>query len=229
MGVKGIVYPPTDGFPRELVTAAQAGDRDAVRLLYAHLQGFVGRSLLTLTGSRAGLQDLGNEICARVLLNLRRYKGEGAFTSWVGMIVSHRFYRWGKLEARRDKTRADARVLAARGSNRPDDIMGRREALLGAAEATKRLPPRMFECFSAIVLRGDSPIEAARNLGGSPRAITNSAYRAKVFLRTELELMGLSDASATPVAKPTRVVAGSRPVALAHGTRAEGGGVENER
>ena len=62
MGVKGIVYPPADGIPRELVKAAQAGDRDAVRRLYAHLQGFVGRLLLTLTGRRPGLQDLGNEM-----------------------------------------------------------------------------------------------------------------------------------------------------------------------
>ena len=223
------MHPATDGIPLDLVTEAQAGDPVAMRKLHAQVRSFVGYLLVALAGRGPGVEDLGSEICAQVFLNLHRFKADGSFTSWVGTTAARQYRRWRRAENRRDRTASDAGILAGPEADRPDEIADRREVLLGAGAAVHRIPRRLLECFTLVDLVGETPTEAAKTIGGNPREIANSAYRARLILRRELELMGLWDAAPKPAGKTVPPIVGIGPTAVAPMGCREGGGGDHER
>lgn len=229
MGVKEVVPSSSDRNWLEWVTAARAGDRDALRRLYSIVQSHVGHVLLALGGNRPGLEDLGNDICADVLVNLHRYTREGSFRAWVGIATAWQYRRWLRTQTRRDWMDADAGCVGAAASDRPDDVLERQEVVRGIDAAMKRLPRRLLACFTLVYLQGDSPAEAAKTIGGNPREITNSAYRARLLLRQELTHMGLSQPPAKPAPDAGSPVGGApRPAPVPIGCT-QGGGVDDER
>ncbi|MBI5487897.1 MAG: RNA polymerase sigma factor [Deltaproteobacteria bacterium] len=222
------MYPAGSPIPRKLVAAAKAGDQEALRRLYARLRDYVSFLLLCLAGGTPGLEDLGNDICARVILHLGRYRGKGPFTSWVGMITARRFYRWRKLEDRREQTKTDLEAIGAAPPDCPDEVLDRREKLLDAAAGAKRLPKRLFECFAAVDLRGELPVEAVKTIGGTSRAIANAAYRARLLLRAEIERRDLADAARVRDTKPAQPMVGLTPATCAGSVRNERGGDDDD-
>ncbi|MBI5490539.1 MAG: RNA polymerase sigma factor [Deltaproteobacteria bacterium] len=221
--------PPSDPIPRDVVAAAAAGDEAALRRVYARLQDYVSFRLLTLAGRAAGLEDLGNDICARAVLNLARYRGSGSFTSWVGKIVVRQFCDWRKLANHRERTKRNVLALGAPPSERPDEVVDRKKLMLAVIDGARRLPPRMLECLVAVNLDGDPPYEAAKAIGGTPRAVANSAYRARVLLRQELEERGLGDATPPRAATPAHAVVGLTPARCVAAAERERGGDDDDR
>ncbi|MBI5486157.1 MAG: sigma-70 family RNA polymerase sigma factor [Deltaproteobacteria bacterium] len=211
----------------DLVAAARAGEEAAQRHLLAKVQAFVNFVLMGLGGRSAALGDLASDICARVFVKLPRYRGKGSFTSWVGRIASRRFYRWQRAEGKRQRFKAELRVLGGPRTECPEDLVNRREVLAGAAEGVRRLPPRLLDCFVAVHFAGDTPAEAAKTIGGTPRAIANAVYRARKMLHRELEERGLLDPASPRISTPAKPVLGLTPAPCTGDARDPGGG-END-
>jgi RNA polymerase sigma-70 factor (ECF subfamily) len=204
----------TDGgpIPSELIAKAQAGDLDAQRRLYALIRPYVRFVVASLTGRVGDLDELCQEACAQILVNLRRFRGTGKFTTWVCAVAAQRVSRWRRRLRRELAARRAFGTTLGDGEVRPpEDSLLRREALAAADEAMLALPERMYLALVMLDILGLHPAEAAKMIGGSARSISTNAYRAKVRVRDHFLSLGLLDA---PVVVRTDEPAGEDPAEL---------------
>ena len=181
--------------PDDLIARARGGDTAALRDLYDRIQPYVGYLVFLLAGRSAGLGELCRDICAEVLVNLGRFRGEAKFTTWVGAVVARQVRHWRKkqrVEQALWSNRVSPPGTAPRG---PEDALLGQEALAAAGEVILCLPRRMYDAFVLVNLLGVSSVEAARTLGGTPRSISDAAYRARVRIRDHFVCVGLMEAA----------------------------------
>ena len=72
---------------KNLAMAAAGGDADAFAVLVQRRYDGVFRLCFRLTGSKAGAEDLTQDICAALPAKLRSYRGDAAFTTWLYRLV----------------------------------------------------------------------------------------------------------------------------------------------
>lgn len=179
--------------PDSLIAAAKAGDAAALRDLYDRVHPYVGYLLLKLAGDAGGLDDLCHEICAEVLLNLGRYRGQGKFESWVYALAARQVRHW------RRRQRLAQALLSARASmyheppRRPDDALLSREALLAARGVIIDLPRRLYLSIVLVDIMGMTSEEAAAVVGGTPLSVLNAIYRARERIRARFVHLGLME------------------------------------
>jgi DNA-directed RNA polymerase specialized sigma24 family protein len=183
--------------PDELIARARGGDTAALRDLYSRVQPYVGYLVFLLAGRSARLSELCRDICAEVLLNLGRFRGDSKFTTWVGALVGRQVRQWRKRQ-RLEHTLWSGDVsthgTAPRG---PEDAVLGHEALAAAGEVILCLPRRMYDAFVLVNLLGVSSGEAAKTLGGTPRSVADAAYHARMRIRDHFVCVGLMEAAST--------------------------------
>ena len=189
--------------PDSLIAAAKAGDVAALRDLYDGVRPYVGFLLLKLAGDAVGLDDLSHEICAEVLLNIRRFRGPGKFSTWVYAVAARQVRHWRRRQRLAQALLAAHASLHREAPRRPDDALLRREAIVMASEAILDLPRRMYLSLVLLDIVGLGPAEAAAEIGGTPRAVTNAASHAKQKIHERFVEVGLVDAA------PNRKVRGA--------------------
>ncbi len=72
-----------------LVTAAQAGDTDAVAALVHRYQTRIFNFSLAMTGNAADAEDLAQETFIRAFRGLHRFRGDSAFKNWLYRIAAN--------------------------------------------------------------------------------------------------------------------------------------------
>lgn len=171
-----------------LVTAAQAGDREAfdelVRATYADTYTLAYR----LTGDEEDARDVVQESYLRAYRGLKRFRGEAAFTTWMYRITANcaATFLGKRAKHRHDELSDDLVVDDDRPAGNPEahiEAGASRDALQAAL---LRLPLRLR---SVVVLRDvyDLPHEAiAAELGISESAAKVRLHRARRKLREDL-------------------------------------------
>ena len=77
-----------------LISAAQAGDRDAfAALLERHYDRIHGLAW-QLTGSRADADDIAQDVCCVLVEKLGTYRGEARFTTWLHGVTFNACRDW---------------------------------------------------------------------------------------------------------------------------------------
>jgi RNA polymerase sigma factor (sigma-70 family) len=190
----GRVYADGGPIAEGLIAPAQAGDLAAQRELYEQVRPYVRFVVASLTGRISDLEELCQECCAQILTNLYRYRGAGKFTTWVCAVSARRVRRW-RTRVARDQARRDlARDLASlQVGPHADDRLLLEEVVAAADEAIRRLPRRMYLALVMLDILGLPPAEASKVIGGTPRSLTNAAYRAKKHIRKHFARLGLLD------------------------------------
>jgi RNA polymerase sigma factor (sigma-70 family) len=185
-----------------VVAAAQAGDPQALRAVYDKIHPLVAYVIGALAGHTADFADLCNEICAEVLLNITRYRGEGAFIAWVWAVVVRQIGSWRKRRRieRALLRRANAHAVPRDAQPTPDELLVWQESQRLAGREILRLPQRMYMAVTLVDLAEMTPSEVAALIGGTPRSITNASYRAKLRIQERLIAAGLLEPNGSTAA-----------------------------
>ena len=201
-----------------LVTAAQAGDREAVDTLIRRHQSRIFNFALTLTAGGADADDLAQETFIRAFRGLSRFRGESSFKHWLYRIAVNAARTRRAQQARQApvwEARVEADDLAerhpARAAGSVEQAVIRRQALDRALAA---LP---HDLRAAVVLRDVEGLEyraIAAVLGIPAGTVMSRIFRARRLLRpmlAELRAGGAAETAREPGG-------GSRPAAARAGS-----------
>jgi RNA polymerase sigma-70 factor, ECF subfamily len=170
---------------RRIVLAARAGDRDAMRELYERHAARVHAHVLRILGDENDADDVTQQVFAKLLTELDRYRpGEARFSAWV-LRVAHNA-AIDHVRRRRTVPCGDVGALDARD----DDAATEARASLRTALAS--LPPAQRDVLLLTHLVGLSPTEIADHLGRSVRSIHGLHYRGRVAARLALNDLGMT-------------------------------------
>jgi RNA polymerase sigma-70 factor, ECF subfamily len=117
---------------RDLVTAASRGDVEAFAKLVRDNSSLVYRVALRILGSDDA-QDASQEVWVRVWRNIRNFKGESAFSTWLYRITVNTC-----LSARQKESRRDERELSDEVSYLAEPAGGDADPEAAALNAERR-------------------------------------------------------------------------------------------
>ena len=178
-----------------LVTAAQAGDREAVDTLIRRHQSRIFNFALTLTAGGADAEDLAQETFIRALRGLNRFRGESSFKHWLYRIAVNAA-RTRRAQQARQAAVWDARVeaddLAERHAARAAG--GVEQAVMRRQTIDRALAALPHDLRAAVVLRDVEGLEyraIAAVLDVPAGTVMSRIFRARRLLRPMLaELRG---------------------------------------
>jgi RNA polymerase sigma-70 factor (ECF subfamily) len=156
---------------------AQAGDAEAVALLFRDLGPVVIRYLRALSPTAA--EDLASETWLDVARGLPEFSGdESGFRAWVLTIARHRHADWLRSMARRPPE-APAGIPPSERSGTEDTVAAAEERLSteAALGLIAALPPAQAEVVVLRAVVGLSVAEVASVMGRQPGAVRVLAHR----------------------------------------------------
>jgi RNA polymerase sigma-70 factor (ECF subfamily) len=175
---------------RELVEAAQAGDRWALEELVRRTHRSVYTCALRLVGNPDDAADVTQDVYLRVVRKLGGFRHEASFTTWLNRVTTNVAMSALKRRTRRlavegGAVPADSRDLAPDPAERAEMVaLARRlEQLVAQLPETQR---------QVLVLRdiyGQSTDEVADAMGISTGAVKVRLFRARERLKAELETL----------------------------------------
>jgi RNA polymerase sigma-70 factor, ECF subfamily len=181
---------------RRLVTAAQAGDREAMHVLYVSFAPGL-RAYVTRIVGRHDAEDVTQQVFAKLIDELPSYRpGEAPFSAWLLRVARNLAV---------DHLRRSRRVPCAEvgvGEALADEA--RRERTASLREALSGLPPAQREVLLLHHLVGLSPGEIADSLGRSVHSIHCLHNRGRSAARTALDRLGARPATSRPPAADDR-------------------------
>jgi RNA polymerase sigma-70 factor, ECF subfamily len=173
---------------RELVEAAQAGDRWALEELVRRTHRSVYTCALRLVGNPDDAADVTQDVYLRVVRKLGGFRHEASFTTWLNRVTTNVAMSALKRRSRRAAVEGgavppDTRDLAPDPAERAEMVaLARRlEQLVAQLPETQR---------QVLVLRdiyGQSTDEVADAMGISTGAVKVRLFRARERLKAELE------------------------------------------
>jgi RNA polymerase sigma-70 factor, ECF subfamily len=172
---------------RRLVTAAQAGDREAMHGLYVSFAPGLRAYLARIVG-RHDAEDVTQQVFAKLMGELPNYRaGEAPFSAWLmrvarNLAVDH---------LRRSRLVPCAEI---RGRETLADDSGR-ECTASLREALSGLPPAQREVLLLHHLVGLSAGEIADSLGRSVHSVHCLHNRGRSAARTALDRLGAGPAT----------------------------------
>lgn len=173
--------------PDDLVARAQAGDQTAFRELYRQHAGRVYALCLRLTGNAGDAEERTQDVFVRLWDNLRSFRGESAFSSWL-----HRLAVNVVLNELRTTKRREQRVALAED---PDSVAGAHAAPLHQSaglsidleRAIATLPDGAREVFVLFDIEGYGHAEIAQLVGIAEGTSKAQLFRARQLLREKLD------------------------------------------
>jgi RNA polymerase sigma-70 factor, ECF subfamily len=174
------------------VSAATAGDREAMRELYVDHAAAVQARVLRIVEDRHDAEDVTQQVFAKLLTELPRYRpGEAPFRAWV-LRVAHNV-AVDHVRSRRALPCEEIREP----DKREDEVAEQARTSLRAALAS--LPPAQRDVLLLTHLVGLSPAEIATHLGRSVRSVHGLHYRGRAAARDALNDLGCAPATVPPL------------------------------
>lgn len=170
---------------RLAVSAAQQGDRAAAEQLIRAHEPWVRSAVYAVTGRRDDVDDIVQQVWARVWERLGTLNDPGQIRSWLYRIARHTAIDAGIARRRRQSrfTSLDEAAHGATATARPATRSDVQETLL---EAVRGLPAIYREPFVLRHLNGWTYAEIAEVLGLSVEAVETRLVRARGLLREAL-------------------------------------------
>ncbi|MEW5852406.1 MAG: RNA polymerase sigma factor [Myxococcota bacterium] len=172
------------GTPEQLLSAAQAGDQQALESLLALHRNGVYRYGMRVCRTTEDAEDAVQETLWAATRALKTFRGTaGSIAGWLFTIVRHRCYRmldrWRRAE--------EAADLPTPFQSPLEDTVAAREQSRLLAEALARMDPRDRQVILLRDVEGLTAPEAAAALGISVGALKSRLHRARVTLREALQ------------------------------------------
>ncbi|HEY0672337.1 MAG TPA: sigma-70 family RNA polymerase sigma factor, partial [Longimicrobiales bacterium] len=173
----------TDSDAARLVRRAQGDDRSAFDSLYAQHVGRVYAVCLRMCANRAEAERLTQDVFVRAWQNLKKFRGDSAFGSWLYRLAVNVVLQDGRSNRRRDAHVAvlPEPELFARASttSRDDDRMDLERAIAS-------LPPGARQVLVLHDIEGYKHTEIARMTGTAVGSVKAQLHRARKLLRERL-------------------------------------------
>jgi RNA polymerase sigma-70 factor, ECF subfamily len=170
----------------DLVRRAQAGDQAAFRDLYRQHAGRVYALCLRLTGDRVAAEERTQDAFVRAWHNLRSFRGESAFGSWLHRLAVNVTLMERRTSGRRERrvaSVADPEVLEHRDrSGEPPVALN-----IDLERAIAELPEGAREVFVLFDIEGYGHAEIARMTGIAEGTSKAQLFRARRLLREKLD------------------------------------------
>lgn len=171
-----------DASERQLVAAAQRGDRGAQAKLIGNYQVRIFRLAYHLVGNAHDAEDVAQEALFKALTNLAGFRGESGFGTWLYRIT----YREALAVRARRKPAADLDDLEMPGSSDLADEQLRGELGAAITNAVAELSPRQRECFR-LKHFAELKISAIAEITGlDPGSVKQHLFRAVRHLQAKL-------------------------------------------
>jgi RNA polymerase sigma-70 factor (ECF subfamily) len=172
-----------EGRVRRIVLAARAGDRDAMRQLYVLHVAAVHAHVLRIVGDVNDADDVTQQVFAKLLTGLDRYRpGEAPFVGWV-LRVAHNA-AIDHVRRVRAVPCEEVEEAEARDDRRAEEARSSLQAALAS------LPRDQRDVLLLTHLVGLSPREIADLLGRSVRSVHGLHYRGRAAARLALNDLG---------------------------------------
>src|SRR5215475_2638604 len=198
------VVPAEEPSDETLVARAEAGDDSAFETIVARYQSRVFRLACRLT-SETDAPDVLQETFLQVYRNLRSFRGESQFRTWLYRIASNAALMHRRASARRPAEPLDvflpqfdaegrhrATPAELQVCSRADELLDQRLLAERAREVIARLPDVYRDAFVLRDLEDMSTEEVAKALGVTPAAVRQRVHRARLMLRGFLsDLVGV--------------------------------------
>lgn len=173
----------------ELATAirlAKGGDREAFYLLYKENIGRVYAISWRLLGDRQKAEDACQEIFVKVWQNLRDYKGDSSFATWLHSIATRTVIDLWRKDKRLKFVDADEWTEAADRQAQEATAVSTGAEAKDLEQAIQRLPPQAKAVFILFALEGYQHTEIASILGIAEGSSKAQYHRARQLLRSFL-------------------------------------------
>lgn len=197
-----------DQSDQELLSAARAGDRDALEALLLRYQAKVYRFGMKMCRDPEDAKDVLQETLLAMARTVRDFRGASSLSTWLYTIARSFCIKKRRraqsaraepfsLHAVRD---VDAAEVAHPGPSPEQDLENRQvETVL--AQAIADLAPMYREVFVLRELEGLTAAEVAEVLAISVEAVKSRLHRARLAIRTALTpLLGVGEAKTAPAA-----------------------------
>lgn len=173
----------------DLVSAAAAGSREAFDALVVRHQRAVYHLCRRYAANHEEAADLAQDVFVRAFRNLRQFRGESAFKTWLHRIavnvclnrVSARAPRLDRMEP------LEALDVTSAATGNRDDGLVREEQARAVRAAIAKLPPKQRATLILRVYQEMSHEEIARVLGSSVGACKANLFHALKKLRELLK------------------------------------------
>jgi RNA polymerase sigma-70 factor (ECF subfamily) len=168
---------------RELVAAAQAGDRDALDALLRRHHDRIHALARRLTGNDADAADATQEALIAIVRGLPRFDQRAAFGTWAYRVATNACLDELRRRSRRPRPDPDAFLTVASGASDPGDVVSAR---LDVDAALAILPP---EFRAAVVLRDLCALDYAEIgevLGIPPGTVRSRIARGRAAMAEHL-------------------------------------------
>lgn len=167
----------------ELVRRALNGDSAALAQLYRHYLDDIYRYVYMRVGTQADAEDLTSETFLRMVKNLRQYRGQGKFRSWLLGIARHVVNDFWRIHYRISEEPLDKLEMKwatnSFSSGDPNNEVGRQKNLvLITREWLTRLPDHYRRVLELRFLEGKSIRETAQAMNCTETAVKVRQHRA---------------------------------------------------
>ncbi|MBI5494003.1 MAG: sigma-70 family RNA polymerase sigma factor [Deltaproteobacteria bacterium] len=177
---------------RELITAAQAGDRAALDVLLTRHMGRVARFGSRMCSNPDTAQDVVQDTMLAVVRHLGDFKGDSQFSTWLYTIARRaclRKFRKSKFAPEREESldagTAHDTTLVDRATP-PDERAEARELDRALRTAIAGLDPQSREVLVLRDVEGLSAAEVAEVTGANVGAVKSRLHRARVTVRSAM-------------------------------------------
>lgn len=172
----------------ELVARARKGERDARERLAREIYPVVLHWARVQTPGEADAQDLTQDVVVRVLRNLRSFRGDARFTTWLYRVVRNAAVDRRQRERRR-RDREEGLEVAhdiPAEAHEPGERLDRAAALRSVREAFRKLPARQREIFDLADVQGLTSPEIAEKVGVAPSTVRVTLMKARRAIRSAM-------------------------------------------
>ncbi len=185
---------PKPASDETLVTFIAAGDKNAMRALYARHSARVFRFLLRHVDNAATAEDLVSETFIDVWRQAGRFEARSKASTWLLGIARHKAL--SSLRQRRfDQLDDSAFALVPDPSADPEADAQRQSGTAILRECLRRLPPTQREILDLIYYHEQSVADVARLMGVPENTVKTRAFYARKRLAELLAERGVEHAS----------------------------------
>jgi RNA polymerase sigma-70 factor, ECF subfamily len=196
---------------RELVEAAQSGDREAMATLVRTTHRLVYTQALRLLGNPDDAADVTQDVYLRVVRKLGGFRHEASFTTWLSRVTTN--VAMSTLTRRSRRLSVEGATLADDVSEPGADPAERSDAIALAARLetlVKGLPEGQRQVLVLRDVYGLSTEEVASTMGLTPGAVKVRLFRARERLKAQLEATEGGDSGVVPLEPRRRGRRGGR-------------------
>jgi RNA polymerase sigma-70 factor, ECF subfamily len=165
--------------------------RDGCRVSFAALierhYDRIYRLAWRVTGKRSQAEDIAQDVCVKLAVAIRSFRGEAAFSTWVWRITLTTAADWRRAERRitlvepgRVAVLIDA--AAERAPSPEDEVIGAE-----LWRAVRALPEQQREAVLLVYGEGLSHAEAAGVMGCREKTVSWHLHEARKRLKTQLQ------------------------------------------